>query len=148
MKKIEIFIHGQPKGQPRPRAFSRGGMTRVYDPATAEGWKSQIAMALKGIEHEMDYNANFVVYMGFYMPRPKSHYHTSKAKAGQLREDAPIWFNKKPDIDNLVKAVLDCITELNTIWKDDCQVTEIKIDKLWANNNKTGMLLWIWELDK
>jgi hypothetical protein len=40
---ISIFVHGEPKGQPRPRAFARGGMVRMYDPATAEGWKSAIA---------------------------------------------------------------------------------------------------------
>lgn len=52
---ITFFIHGDPKPQPRPRAFARrmGAkfVARVYDAGTAEGWKSQIAMT-EAVEEE------------------------------------------------------------------------------------------------
>ncbi len=38
-------VIGEPKGQPRGRAVSIAGHARVYDPKTAEGWKSLIAAA-------------------------------------------------------------------------------------------------------
>ncbi|MCH7474591.1 MAG: RusA family crossover junction endodeoxyribonuclease, partial [Gemmatimonadetes bacterium] len=44
---IQFFVEGDPKPQPRPRAFSIGGTARVYDPHTAEGWKSAIADAAR-----------------------------------------------------------------------------------------------------
>ena len=34
---ISFTVLGDPKGQPRPKAFSRGGHAAVYDPGTAEG---------------------------------------------------------------------------------------------------------------
>jgi len=36
---FSTFARGAPKGQPRPRAFSREGKASVYDPGTAEGLK-------------------------------------------------------------------------------------------------------------
>ena len=49
---ITVRVYGEPKGQPRPRAFAKpigGGKfsARVYDAGTAEGWKSQIAQAFR-----------------------------------------------------------------------------------------------------
>lgn len=49
-----------------------------------------------------------------------------------IRVDAVIYFeNKRSDIDNVIKATLDCLTGL--LWKDDMQVVELhvfkKIDK-------------------
>jgi len=47
MKPITFFVPGEPKGQPRPRAFARKMgdkfVARVFDAATAEGWKGAIA---------------------------------------------------------------------------------------------------------
>lgn len=46
---IQFRVYGVPKGQPRPKAFARnfGGkwQARVYDPGTAESFKSAIAAA-------------------------------------------------------------------------------------------------------
>jgi len=42
----------------------------------------------------------------FYFGRPKYHFGTGK-NALKLKETAPIWHNKKTDLDNLIKFVLD-----------------------------------------
>ena len=48
---ISFSVDGEPKAQPRPKAFARNfgnkWQARVYDPGTAEGWKSLIAIAVK-----------------------------------------------------------------------------------------------------
>ena len=41
------FVHGEPKAQPRAKAFARNGRAGIYDPGTAEGWKGAIAAALQ-----------------------------------------------------------------------------------------------------
>ena len=48
----ELSAPGIPKGQPRPRAFSRNGHARVFDPGTAEGWKSAVAVAAQDLHRE------------------------------------------------------------------------------------------------
>jgi len=47
MSQIHFFVSGDPKAQPRIRAFAINGHARVYDPGTAEGWKSLIAVAAR-----------------------------------------------------------------------------------------------------
>ena len=119
---ITFTAYGLPKGQPRPRAFARGGRSAVYDPGTAEGWKGQIAIAAKAWENQR-HDQPFQVFLKFLMPRPKAHY-TSKG----LRPTAPKWFTGKPDADNLAKAVLDALTQIG-IWKDDSLVVSLLATK-------------------
>ena len=121
---ISIFVHGDPKGQPRPRAFARGGMVRMYDPATAEGWKSAIADEWRRSAPPMPkIEVPVSLHLHFNMPRPKSHSN----KKG-LKTDAPIWHAKKPDADNMAKAVMDALTQLG-VWQDDDQVVVLKVVK-------------------
>ena len=120
--------NGIPKGQPRPRAFVRGNRAAVYDPGTAEGWKSCIAMAAREIEGKL-YHQPLSVTLTFFMPRPKSHFKTS----GQLKPAAPRFMHdSKPDADNLAKAVLDALTGIRA-WLDDDQVCELTIRKYWES---------------
>ena len=113
-----VRVYGTPKGQPRARAFARNGIVRMYDPATAEGWKGQIAEAMRPHIPATPYDGPIRLDITFIMPRPKSHFRTGK-NAGALRDDAPIWFTGKFDIDNGYKAVLDSLTQMG-LWKDDC----------------------------
>ena len=124
---IQLFVKGEPKGQPRARAFARGGMVRMYDPGTAEGWKSAIADEWRRSAPAMPKIETAVsLTLVFFMPRPKSHFN----KNG-LKPAAPNWFEKKPDSDNLAKAVMDCLTQLG-IWQDDDQVVILKVLKQYA----------------
>lgn len=143
LKIISIFVPGQPKGQPRPRAFSRGGKAAVYDPGTAEGWKSAVAVAFK--DHaggKLD--CPLMVELTFKMPRPKGHF----GKKGLLDRFRGELFRKKPDSDNLAKAVLDALTILG-VWNDDDQVTDLIIRKRYVNPcGVTGCLVTIYELSE
>lgn len=123
-----IRAYGLPKGQPRPRAFVRPvtGRAGVYDPGTAEGWKSEIARVCVGLEG-VGLHQPLSVALTFYMPRPKSHYRPN----GKLKPASPqIIHDKKPDADNLAKSVLDALTNIK-IWLDDDQVCELIIRKYW-----------------
>jgi Holliday junction resolvase RusA-like endonuclease len=127
MTPIRVFVTGDPKGQPRPRAFYRKGLgVRVYDAGTAEGWKSQVALALHN-HGSLVTDAPFRLELRFVMARPKSHYR----KDGTLTPSAPRSHTSKPDSDNLAKAVLDAMSQLN-IWHDDSQVDQLFVTKRWA----------------
>jgi len=126
-KTIQFIAFGDPKGQPRPRAFSRGGITRMYDPGTAEGWKGQIAAAAMPHKPAAQLEGPLHVTLLFRFARPKSHW----SKKG-LKPTAPEYHTSKPDADNLAKAVLDCITQLG-FWRDDAQVAALDVRKKYAN---------------
>lgn len=127
---ISFEVQGDPKGQPRPRAFARkfangAVMARVYDPGTAEGWKAQIALAAKEHVPFPPLTGPVRLDIEFRFKRPKSHF----LKTG-LRSDAPFFHIGKPDRDNLEKAVMDALTTLG-MWKDDGQVCVGEVKKIY-----------------
>ncbi len=129
---ITFFAPGEPKGQPRPRAFARkmGGkyVARVFDAGTAEGWKAQVALAAKPHRPPSPLTGPLAVELWFHFPRPKAHYRGGNPHRG-LRPDAPHWHTGKPDGDNLAKAVLDALTQIGAFWRDDSQVAYLTIRK-------------------
>lgn len=111
---INISVYGDPKAQPRARAFARNGIVRMYDPSTAEGWKGAIALAAEKYIPNEPLTGPLKVNLTFYFKRPKR-----LCRKKDLRCRMP--HDVKPDRDNCEKAVLDCLTTLG-FWKDDCQV--------------------------
>jgi len=124
---IQFTVHGDPKPQPRPRAFAINGTVRVYDPHTAEGWKSAIADAARPHCPPEPWRGPVEVRLAFTFKRPKIHYRQGRF-SDQLRDDVPYYHTKKPDADNLSKAVLDAMTMLG-FWKDDSQVASLLVMK-------------------
>jgi Holliday junction resolvase RusA-like endonuclease len=140
---ISFTVEGNPKGQPRARAFYKPGLgVRMYDAGTAEGWKGLIAVAAREHIPAKPLEGPLNVSIKFFFERPKSHYRTGK-HSGELRPDAPIWHASKPDRDNAEKAVLDCLTTIG-MWKDDCQVCDGSICKVWRATG--GMEIFIEEI--
>lgn len=137
---MTFFIHGDPKGQPRPRAFARkmGAkyVARVYDSDVADEWKRAVDQAIVGAfsEHKPVFEDQkpFELVATFWMRRPKSHFNAG----GFVKLNAPIRHAQKPDADNLVKLVLDRITRLELIWRDDSQVAYLTIAKYWADKDE------------
>lgn len=123
---FRFFAAGLPKGQPRPRAFSRGGHARVFDPGTAEGWKSAVALAARGNVPAAPLSGPVQLTVELLFPRPKLH-----LKKGALREGAPEFHTSKPDADNAAKAVMDALTVLG-VWGDDAQVAALITTKRYA----------------
>ncbi len=123
----QFDVSGSPKGQPRPRAFSRGGHASVYDPGTAEGWKGQIALAAKPHIPSPPWEGPIGLWLDFRIARPASHFRKRKGVA-VLREDAAEWVTAKPDADNYAKAVMDCLTQIGW-WRDDSQVSVLRATK-------------------
>lgn len=132
---MNITVLGVPKGQPRPRAFARkmGAkfVARMYDSDVADEWKHVVDVAIAEAVKREGFICNdasaFAVSILFIMPRPLSHYRTN----GELKDNAPRTHTQKPDADNLAKLVLDRITRLGKIWRDDSQVTECLVTKRW-----------------
>jgi len=136
---LNIFIFGDPKGQPRARAFARKmgskHVARMYDSDVADAWKRAVHLGIER-EHQaqpvvLDPVGAFEVKLTFFFRRPKSHY----GKGGHVKASAPVCHVSKPDADNLAKLVLDRITRGGQIWRDDSQVARLRVEKFWAITN-------------
>ena len=74
------------------------------------------------------------MWITFYMKRPKSHYRTGKF-SNMLKKDAPLYHITKPDVDNLLKFVMDVCCVL---YKDDCQVHFVNASKVYCDKYTDG----------
>lgn len=123
MDYIFFEVPVDPRGKVRPR-FTRGGQTytpretRAYEQFLRDWYMQRIRGGM--VEGPM------VVTLNFLMPIPASWSAAKRAAAmrGNIKHD------KKPDIDNLVKAVLDAYN--GVIWADDKQIIAIKAEKRYS----------------
>lgn len=78
-------------------------------------YKGQVSVAAIGIQK-----------MTFHMPISKTERERKKIKPGDLHI-------KRPDIDNLIKSVADCMNGI--VWKDDSQIVHIgEVRKVYSDN--------------
>ena len=119
----DVFVNGLPKAQPRPRMAAGG---HVYNPGSADEWKAAVIAAFLSCRRSETIAEPVRVRVGFYLPAPKG----KKMKTG----DVP--HTKKPDLDNLLKAVMDAMTVAG-VWKDDALVFATETSK-WQTGCRTG----------
>lgn len=113
---VAFFAHGDPVPQARPRMNRTTG--RVYTPSRTRDWQLAIAIAASDANAGAQLVGPIRVSIDFHMRAAKSR-----------RRRAPAWSSVRPDLDNLIKAVLDGCTEA-VIWDDDAQVAEIRARKI------------------
>ena len=109
----KIVVPGIPKAQPRPRMTKTG---HVYTPDSAKAWKEAIMTAFL-YQYKQKIAQPVRLRVLFNFPFPKK----SKNKGAFPHI-------KKPDTDNLLKAVMDSITEAG-VWEDDALVYSIYAEK-------------------
>jgi len=130
---ITLEIVGKPIPQKRPRFARKGNFVSCYDDQIVDKKRCQwqILSQFKEEIWEMPLSLDLI----FFMPIPKS---TSGVKKKQMANGV-IGHIKKPDLDNLQKFVLDCLTGL--VFKDDSQVCEIRAKKIYSSNPGTTIRL-------
>ena len=113
-----IFVEYTPFAQPRPRISKFG----TYDPAAKK--KKELGFLIKQQWKDNLIDGPVELSLRFYMPIPKS---LSKKKQAALVDQPHI---KKPDIDNLIKAVIDTMSGI--VIKDDKIIWKIKAEKFYS----------------
>ena len=123
----EFYVLGLPKPQGRPRAFSRGKHAAVYSPTTE--WKESVKYAASKLD-KIEAEA-LEMNLEFFFTRPNSHYRSGK-NSHLLKESAPKYHTKRPDVDNLAKAVLDACQD-GGLFKDDSAIVGLTIEKFYID---------------
>ncbi len=136
-----LEINGNPKPQQRHRHFKFG----TYDPCKKDK-EEFLKKALKEYNYSKGFNhlprLNAVnLNIKFYMKRPKNHYRTGKF-ADLIKERwQSISMTKKPDIDNLIKFVMDSLSGHNGFFLDDNQIVSIYAEKIYSDKPRTEILI-------
>jgi crossover junction endodeoxyribonuclease RusA len=141
---IEFFVAGEPVPQGSTKAFYIKKLERVvtiHTNANTEAWRNRIATEAQHANElrpqsyfSEDRRLGYEVVMEFTFSRPKS-----TPKRWKLN-------TKRPDLDKLVRAVLDGIT--NVLIPDDSQVVRITAGKCYGDCDRSpGLRISIRRLD-
>jgi Holliday junction resolvase RusA-like endonuclease len=120
-----VVVEGTIKGKARPRVFGKHAIT-PEDTVTYENWVKICYQQQDGKYNDGPVKAVINVYHKI----PKSF---TKKRLKVIREglDFP---QKKPDVDNIAKIVLDSLNGI--AYKDDSQVIELAIIKRWTEEQE------------
>lgn len=131
MESICFTVPGKPQGKARARTFynpKTKGMSSMTPEKTVlyENLIAACYLQEAGDERFSD-DAYLKVRIQAFYEIPKSSTKTKKAAmaAGEILPD------KKPDIDNIAKAVLDALNEV--AYRDDTQVVELQMRKKYSD---------------
>lgn len=134
---IEFKVEGKPVPQPRPRVVRmKNGQTRAYNSEKSVVYKRIIKAAALSEMNKQQLTMTdrpLAMRLTFVFTPPKS-YTKKKLKAvesGELR------YTKKPDLDNLAKAILDACN--NTVYKDDSQIITLSINKEYGRTDHVAV---------
>lgn len=129
---IEFTIPGEPRGKSRPRVVRlKNGVSTSYTPdktvAYEELARQRFRQQWPSEELPFPDKTPVCVMITACFSIPKSA--SKKARASMI--DGRISPTKKPDVDNVVKIVLDALNGF--AWHDDAQVVDLSVSKIYTD---------------
>lgn len=125
----EFEMPGEIVGKARPRMNTRTG--RAYTPTNTKMYEYALRQwFIREYPYFKPIETRVKVTIIAYFDIPKS---TSKKKEAEMLSES-ISPTKKPDIDNIIKIILDAMNKF--AFKDDTQVTKLEIEKKYAKSPK------------
>ena len=107
------------KGKARPIVLRKGGVFSPKSPFEREITKKAKETLHDDWRTDSYYHVEIICFFAF----PK------KATKKEIEENAGGFYTKKPDIDNIAKAVLDALN--GVVWNDDNSVVSLTVDKFY-----------------
>tara|TARA_R100001143_G_C3332795_1_gene120309 strand:- start:238 stop:747 length:510 start_codon:yes stop_codon:yes gene_type:complete len=129
-KILTFVLPGVPVPKGRPRMTRRG---HVFTPQKTVSYERSIALAAQAAKSKLaggqlfDSAVMVTIHCHFGMPKSWSR----KRKEAMLYEP----HIQLPDLDNLVKSVLDGLNQTYGIWDDDKQVAAVTATKHWSEES-------------
>ncbi|MFI8375585.1 RusA family crossover junction endodeoxyribonuclease [Pseudomonas helleri] len=124
LKPVSFVVPGEAVGKGRPRVSTIGGHTRMFTPQKTANYETLIAMAAQQamagrelIGGPVLVEMKILVTVAASWSKKK----TAEALAGDVMP------TKKPDADNVLKAICDAINGI--VFKDDVQVVNVSLSK-------------------
>lgn len=129
---IEVRGLPAPQGSKRPVRFGNGKIGVVESSKGVGPWREAVRAETQRVMKAEDgpLDGALAVSITFELPRPRGHYGTGR-NGGLIKDSAPQFPAGRPDLDKLLRAVLDGLTA-GGAWSDDAQVVRIGAEKLYG----------------
>lgn len=135
-------IPGSPIGQGRPKFSTINGHARAYDPEKSRNYKAYVKM----LATQAMKDSGFAMIEGPCVLRIDAYFEVPKSKSKKFREAALSGLEyptKKPDIDNIIKAIQDALNGL--AYKDDALIVKLGVVKLYSEIPRVEVTLIEWD---
>jgi len=126
-RSVEFVVPGTPVAKGRPKFARRGAHVTTYTPEKTERYENLVKMAASAAMRSTEPYAGpirLVVHIGMPIPTSWSQKRQRAAAAGEIGA------TKKPDADNVVKALKDGMN--GVAYVDDGQVVDLWVAKRYA----------------
>lgn len=137
--KLEFTVLGEPQGKARPRFANHAQSISVWTPEKTKAYENSIKVAFweqcgntkfpEGSQLELK------VLAFFKIPKNTSKKKIEAMLSGKIRP------TKKPDIDNVLKAVADALN--GVCYKDDSCIVKMSGEKFYSDNPRIVIILKI-----
>jgi Holliday junction resolvase RusA-like endonuclease len=124
LKPITFIVPGEAIGKGRPRVSTIGGHARMFTPKKTANYETLIAMAAQQAMQGRELIGGPVMMelaIRVAVAASWSKKKTAEALAGDVMP------TKKPDADNVLKAICDGINGI--VFKDDVQVVNVSLSR-------------------
>lgn len=117
-RRWRFCVHGNPEPQARPRVSFHSGYAHAYSPKSE--WYETFFTAAKIYAPERIISSPVFLSVEFRFKKLRS---TKKSD---------LWKSVRPDLDNLLKAIFDAMTQAKW-WKDDGLIVSVRSKKIFTN---------------
>lgn len=140
-----LFVPGRPVPQGSKSGFvnKKSGRVMIVDKdVRLPAWRMKVTAHARDLTQHHTTALLFPltepvgIKIDFVLNRPKGHYGTGKF-ADRVRPNAPRHPATMPDIDKLLRAILDALTDAQ-VWRDDGQVVWVQTAKHYADHTWPG----------
>ncbi|AOI57417.1 RusA family crossover junction endodeoxyribonuclease [Burkholderia diffusa] len=124
---VRFFVPGKPVAKGRPRFSRRGAHVHVHTPERTESYEGLVKFtAYTAMRGSVPFAGpvRLIVHIGVPIPGSWSQRRQREAAAGAIGA------TKKPDADNVVKALKDGMN--GVVYGDDGQVVDLWVSKRYA----------------
>ena len=129
---MHFVIPGKPKGKTRPR-FSKGGKNTYTDKGTRE-YEEKVAEAFREAGGTMANYAAIKIRAYYLIPQKTRKDILAGMISGKIRPA------KKPDLDNVLKIIMDALT--GVAFEDDNQIVQAYIEKMYGEEPRVEVTLY------
>ena len=133
---IKIYIPLRPVAKGRPRF---GKNNHVYTPDKTKNYESSVGLlvknAIQNAQSKIEIDKPLTVDLTFSFKPPESWVNSKRLEATSgLTKHITV-----PDLDNLIKAVLDALNGI--AYNDDKQIVELKAKKIYAAEDSVNITI-------
>lgn len=127
---LQFEVPGTPQPQGSKIANRFGGGVREANKKLAPWRSAAMAAAADEMGNAQPLTVPVAVTAHFYFARPRSHYGTGR-NAETVKLSSPLKHCQKPDLDKLLRALGDALTQ-GGVLRDDSQIVKYDTGKHWT----------------